>query len=94
MSGAGPFDLALLPVNGVLVEFPGYAPSGIPATLTPAEAAVATRLLNAQQLVPIHYGTFNNPPVYIEQSNISEQLAAAAEREKVRVKLVSENQEV
>ena len=87
----GPFDLAFLPVNGVLVEFPGYTPSGIPATLTPSEAAVATRLLNAKQLVPIHYGTFNNPPVYVEQSNIAEQLAAAAEREKVQVNWVREN---
>jgi L-ascorbate metabolism protein UlaG (beta-lactamase superfamily) len=87
----GRFDAAFLPVNGVLFAFPGFAPSGIPGTLQPAHAAAATRLLNAAQLVPIHYGTFHNPPIYVEQDDIPGQLAAAAQREGVKVNLLPEN---
>jgi L-ascorbate metabolism protein UlaG (beta-lactamase superfamily) len=51
-------------------------------------------VIEGRRLVPIHYGTFNNPPVYIERSNIAEHLAAAAERERVRINLVPENREI
>src|SRR5579859_613864 len=44
----GGFDWAFLPVNGVITRYPGLAPSGIPATLTPHQAVVATRLLQAK----------------------------------------------
>lgn len=82
------FDWAFLPVNGVVAAHPGgLASSGLPATLTPHQAVVATRLLQAKELCPIHYGLFNNPPVYVEQPNVAAALQAAALEEDVRVEL-------
>ena len=63
----GPFDLALLPVNGPLVEFPHRRPaSPLPVAMTPEQAAVAAHLLGAALAVPIHYGTFSRAPAYFE----------------------------
>jgi L-ascorbate metabolism protein UlaG (beta-lactamase superfamily) len=84
------FDWAFLPVNGVVAEYPGLAPSGLPATLTPHQAVVATRLLQAKVLCPIHYGLFNNPPLYVEQPNVAAALQTAALQEGVRVELYSD----
>ena len=59
----GPFDLALLPINGARVA------TGVdvdtPAVMTPMQALDAGRLLNAEAIVPIHYG-LNDPPYYVE----------------------------
>ena len=81
------FDWAFLPVNGVATIYPGLDPSGLPATLTPLQAVVANRLLQAKELCPIHYGLFNNPPIYVEQPNVAAALQAAALQEGVRVEL-------
>lgn len=51
----GSFGAAFLPVNGV-VQYLKKPFSPIPATLTPEQAIVASRLLNAASLIPIHYG--------------------------------------
>jgi L-ascorbate metabolism protein UlaG (beta-lactamase superfamily) len=83
----GGFDWAFLPVNGVIVRHPELAPSGIPATLTPHQAVVATRLLQAKVLCPIHYGQFNNPPFYVEQPDVVAALQASALQEGVSVEL-------
>lgn len=85
----GPFDWAFLPINGVIAAYPGLEPSGLPATLTPKQACVAARILHASKLCPIHYGTFNNPPLYVEQPNLLEALAQAAREEKVDVRLLN-----
>ncbi len=62
----GPFDVAFLPVNGAIVNFPHLQPaSPLPAAMTPREAAVASRILGAGLTVPMHYG-LHNPPAYIE----------------------------
>ncbi len=60
----GPMDLAFLPINGVTVHYPfiGYTP--LPASMTPNEAAAAGRILRAKNVVPMHYGMFDYPPVY------------------------------
>jgi L-ascorbate metabolism protein UlaG (beta-lactamase superfamily) len=58
----GPVDLAFVPINGALVQFPGLDPSGIPASLTPEQAAAAAKLLGAAVTCPIHYNLFNYPP--------------------------------
>jgi L-ascorbate metabolism protein UlaG (beta-lactamase superfamily) len=63
----GPVDLALLPINGVLVQLEGYAPTEVPATLTPEQAVEAAVVLQAQKACAIHHGLFNNPPRYREQ---------------------------
>ena len=77
----GPFDLAFLPINGALVQFPGLEPSGIPASLTPGQAAAAAKLLGATVTCPIHYGLFDNPPVYVDSRDVEATfLAETAER--------------
>lgn len=67
----------------MIAVYPGLEPSGLPATLTPAQAAVAARLLHDRALCPIHYGTFNNPPVYVEHDDPLGTLAEAAAHESV-----------
>ena len=83
----GPFDWAFLPINGVVATYPGLDPSGLPAVLTPKQACVAARLLRAAKLCPIHYGTFNNPPIYVEQPDLLAALAEASREEHVDVQL-------
>jgi L-ascorbate metabolism protein UlaG (beta-lactamase superfamily) len=74
----GPFDAALLPVNGAVVELPGLAPSGQPISMTPEQAAAAAKVLRARRLVPIHWRTVHHPPVYRETPGIESRLKAAA----------------
>ncbi len=78
----------MLPVNGVVAQFPGIEPSHLPATLTPEQAPVAARLLKGKVLCPIHYGQFNNPPVYQEQTSIETRLQSSAESEGVHLELI------
>jgi L-ascorbate metabolism protein UlaG (beta-lactamase superfamily) len=63
----GPFDVAFLPINAAVTEFDYLQPpsSGMPAVLTPEQAAAAADVLGVRVAVPIHYGTFHKPPTYI-----------------------------
>jgi L-ascorbate metabolism protein UlaG (beta-lactamase superfamily) len=88
------FDAAVLPVNGVVTQFPGIEPSHLPATLTPEQAVVAARLLKAGCLCPMHYGQFNSPPVYAEQDNIEIRLRRSASAERVEVQFVRDGERV
>lgn len=78
----GPFDLAFLPINGALVQFPRMIPSGIPASLTPEQAVAAGKILGARAVCPIHYGLFHSPPVYVDQPDAERRFLDAA-REQV-----------
>ncbi len=80
---------AMLPVNGAIAAFPGMQASPLPATLTPEQAVVAALLLGAERLVPIHYGEFHAPPVYVETPDLEARLAAAAAEHGVAVDLVA-----
>jgi len=61
----GPIDLAFLPVNGAVLDFPHrQPPSGLPGAMTPRDAAAAARALGAREAIPIHYDTFHLPPLY------------------------------
>src|SRR5256886_4819243 len=63
----GPFDVAFLPVNGAVVDFPHrQPPSPLPADLDPRAAAVAAAALGAGEAVPIHHTTLHHPPIYAE----------------------------
>lgn len=88
----GNFDVAMLPVNGVVAQFPGIEPSNLPATLTPEQAAIAARLLKAQLFCPIHYGQFHAPPTYSEQSEIETRLRRSAEAEHVALRIVRDGE--
>jgi L-ascorbate metabolism protein UlaG (beta-lactamase superfamily) len=77
----GPFDLAFLPVNAAIAEFEYLQPpSGMPAVLTPEQAAAAAHVLQARRAAPIHYGTFHKPPLYIALPDPESSFAVAAER--------------
>ncbi|WP_316846815.1 MBL fold metallo-hydrolase [Pedobacter psychrodurus] len=66
----GPFDIAFLPINGPIVEFPFLQPSSsLAAVMTPEQAAVAANLLSAKAVVPIHYQALHKPPMYTETPN-------------------------
>lgn len=79
----GPFDVAFLPINGATIQFPGMAPSGLPVTMTPEQAANAGRLLQARAVCPINYGTFNSPPNYAEYPNAEHTFSTAAKQQGV-----------
>jgi L-ascorbate metabolism protein UlaG (beta-lactamase superfamily) len=73
----GPFDVAFLPVNGVIAKFEGYEVD-VPVTLTPEQAVEAAAALGATAACAIHYELFDNPPTYVEQPAIAERFARAA----------------
>ncbi len=61
----GPIDVAFLPVNGAVINFPWtQPPASAPAVLTPEQAVDATAALEAGRLVPIHYGDMHHDDFY------------------------------
>lgn len=85
----GPIDIACLPVNGPILEVYGMPKqSGLPACMTPEEAVEAAMILGVQTLIPIHYGTFHNPPYYSETPHLMERLQRRAQEQKVNVEML------
>lgn len=84
----GPFDAAFLPINGAVVFEPGIIHSKQPICLTPEQAVSAASVLNARLLIPIHYGTFHNPPIYFETENAEDRLLSASKQENIKVQLL------
>ena len=76
----GPPDVVLAPINGARLTFPHRRPaSPLPGAMEPEQAALAAHLLQADRLVPIHYGGYDLPGVYEPVSNSLERLAAASD---------------
>ena len=91
----GPFDVAFLPVNGVLVDFPHRQPSTpFPAAMTPEQAAAAARALGARRAVPIHYDTFHQPPLYDAMEGADEAFLRASSACGVAAELVEPGAEL
>jgi L-ascorbate metabolism protein UlaG (beta-lactamase superfamily) len=91
----GPVDLAFLPINAAVAEFDYLQPpSGLPAVLTPEQAAAAAQVLRAREVVPIHYGTFHKPPTYIAIPDAAAAFATAAQRRGVATRLLRAGDEV
>ncbi len=88
VKACGPIDIAFLPINGPQVEFEGLPSSGIPAALTPAQAVAAGVLLGARHVCPIHYGMFNNPPIYTEHPDALDNFILAASERKLEALVV------
>jgi L-ascorbate metabolism protein UlaG (beta-lactamase superfamily) len=79
---AGPFDVALLPINGAVVSFPWRRPaSPLPAAMTPEQAAVAGRLLRAERVIPMHFDGFDLGPYYRSIPDALERFLAAADEQ-------------
>ncbi|WP_051791687.1 MBL fold metallo-hydrolase [Amycolatopsis jejuensis] len=89
----GPFDVAFVPVNGVIARFEGYE-ANVPVTMTPEQAVEAAFALGASAACAIHYGLFNNPPVYVEQSDIPARFRRAAEERGITAHLVADGERV
>jgi L-ascorbate metabolism protein UlaG (beta-lactamase superfamily) len=90
----GPIDIAFLPINAAVAEFDYLRPpSGLPAVLTPEQAAAAAQVLGARSAVPIHYGTFHKPPTYIAYPNAEAAFAVACRRRGVSAQLLQPGDE-
>jgi len=89
----GPFDVAFLPVNGVIARFEGYEVD-VPATLTPEEAVEAAVVLGATTACAIHHGLFDNPPTYVEQPDVEGRFRRAARARGIIPALVAEGEAV
>lgn len=76
----GSFDVAFLPINGVIARLTGITATDVPATLTAEQAVEAAVILRARRACPIHYGLFHNPPRYVEQDHVLARFKAAARR--------------
>ncbi len=85
----GPFDLAFLPINGVIYRRGRYIGSDIPATLTPTQAATAGHLLGARVVVPFHYGNDRDPEHYREQPDAEATFLREAGERGVRTHLLA-----
>lgn len=64
----GPFDIALLPINGMQQQLGRYTEVSQPMSLTPEQAVSAARILKPRLTIPIHYGAHRNP-AYREEPN-------------------------
>ena len=82
----GPFDAAFLPINGALFGW-RKPESGVPAVLTPEQAAAAGAILGARLIVPIHYGVAG-ADAYTEVPDAEAALLEAARRRGVGVEIV------
>lgn len=89
-----PPDVAFVPINGAVTEFRGMKPSGMPADLTPEQAASAAAILGAKMVCPIHYRTFNNPPVYAEREAAEQGFLDAAAQRKLQARVIEPGHDV
>jgi L-ascorbate metabolism protein UlaG (beta-lactamase superfamily) len=89
----GPFDIAFVPVNGVVAKFEGYE-ANVPVTLTPEQAVEAAAMLQARALCAIHYELFDNPPVYAEQHDITDRVRRAAAARGISALLMADGESV
>lgn len=86
----GPFDACLLPVNGAVVP----EATDIPICMNPEQAVSAAKIIKAKLFIPIHYGSFHNPPIYIETENVVERLERAAKKQQVTLTLLQQEEEI
>ena len=73
-----PIDVAFLPINGAVCDFPHRQPrSPFPAAMDPRQAAVAAQILGAERVVPMHYDDVHIPPFYVQVDDPSGAFAHA-----------------
>lgn len=88
----GPFDIAFLPINGAMLG--GYYATGIPAALTPQQAAVSASILKPRTVCPIHYGLFDFPPQYCEFPEAEQEFLREAKDRDVTVFLSRDGESI
>jgi L-ascorbate metabolism protein UlaG (beta-lactamase superfamily) len=89
----GPFDAALLPVNGFRNPQGRFTDTGLPMGMTPEAAAAAAQILGARLAIPIHYG-ISGDPNYLEEPNALTRFTAAAQRKGVTVRVLQPGEEL
>jgi len=74
-------DAVLAPINGARLTFPHRRPaSPLPGAMDPEQAALAAHLLQAERLVPIHYGGYEIPGIYEPVPEALERTSSASDR--------------
>jgi L-ascorbate metabolism protein UlaG (beta-lactamase superfamily) len=89
----GPFDVALLPINGFRNPQGRFVDEGVPMGMTPEEAAAAAHALRARVAVPIHYGSHGDSS-YLEAVDVLQRFKAAALAKGVAVDALSPGDEL
>lgn len=91
----GPFDAVFLPAGGAVVDLPPrQPPSPLPAGMDPRQAAVAAKLLQARQVVPIHYGPLHEAANYVQASDPPGTLLAAARELGVEARILQPGEQL
>jgi len=74
-------SVVLAPINGARVSFPHRRPaSPVAAVMDPEQAALAAELLQADQLLPIHYDGYALPGLYEPVPDALERLKSTSDR--------------
>jgi L-ascorbate metabolism protein UlaG (beta-lactamase superfamily) len=89
----GPFDAALLPVNGFRNPQGRFNDTGIPMGMGPEQAAAAAQVLRARIAIPIHYG-ISGDPNYLEEAHAVARFADAAGKKGVTVKAIKPGEQL
>jgi L-ascorbate metabolism protein UlaG (beta-lactamase superfamily) len=90
----GPFDVVCLPINGAIVQEEGLTPSEQPICMGPEQAASAATILEANTLIPIHFGGFHNPPIYLETPHVLERLKTALTKTDIKLVVLNNKDEL
>lgn len=74
-------DAVLAPINGARLTFPHRRPaSALPGVMDPEQAILAAELLQAERLLPMHYGGYGCPGLYEPVPDALERVLAGSER--------------
>jgi L-ascorbate metabolism protein UlaG (beta-lactamase superfamily) len=91
----GPIDAAFLPAGGAVVDLPPRQPSSsLPAGMDPHQAAIAAKLLQARQVIPIHYGPLHEAANYVQASDPPGSLRAAAREVGVEARIMQPGERI
>lgn len=90
-----PIDVAFLPINGAVCDFPHRQPSSpFAAAMDPQQAAVAAHILGAERVVPMHYDGVHVPPFYVQVDDPSGTFAREGERLGLTVERLAAGEEL
>lgn len=82
----GAVDIAFMPINGFRLTGRNL-PEGVSLSMTPVQAATASRIMQAGKVVPIHYGV-QDPEFYLEIPDALGVFQEEAKRQDVGVQVL------
>jgi L-ascorbate metabolism protein UlaG (beta-lactamase superfamily) len=90
-----PIDVAFLPINGAVCDFPHRQPrSPFAAAMDPQQAAVAAQILGAERVVPMHYDDIQVPPFYVQVDDPSGTFVREGEKLGLTVETLAPGEEL